>query len=399
MPEHKKQHYVPRFYLRHWSEDGIGLYRYFLANETSERSNIENTCQSFYHHGKGEPGAELEKAISQLEAKQAPLLQEILDARNLAFIPVSPLTSPKDSQAFQRWALDVFILLTDRRTKKAKKEIEELANALLDILKPILAQSDEAKARGITPEALRRVRVRRDTANLEGIVSALINPSAISDLAVKLLINETKKPFITSDSPTVFYNTLKLGDMIMTGWQAPGLMIFLPLNKEIALWLFDPSIYKLEANTTNDGTAVLLRKPEDIDELNRLQILNADEFAIFPKPEYNEYVSSLHKPIKSLRGSELISRPEKIDEFDVGDERHEIHRVGKKETDYEADLSFFEVDKDCVEDRKKAYKAHVAKFGPVGRLFVRNEALFAFHVAKTMEILKKMRANKPKKSS
>ena len=50
MSEYKKQHYVPQFYLRHFSKDGVGLCRYSLANETSERRNIKNTCQSFNRH-------------------------------------------------------------------------------------------------------------------------------------------------------------------------------------------------------------------------------------------------------------------------------------------------------------------------------------------------------------
>lgn len=380
MAEYKNQHYVPRSYLRHFSQDGVGLCRYYLANETSERSNIEKTCASFHFYAK--EGSEFEPPMSALEAKHAEIIQEILDTRSVT----DTVVSPKGPQDFQKlWLLDNFILLTATRTKLAKDETEAAANALLDSLKPVLAQSDEAKARGITLEALKRVKLRRDTAGLEGMMNAILGAPSISDLAIKLLINETDKPFITSDSPTVFYNRLKLADMIMTGWQSPGLMIFLPLSEETALWLFDPPMYKPQVDSTKDNV-VLLKKPQDVDELNRLQVLNADEYLIFSKPEDREYVSSLHKPLKNRHRSELI-RGEKMAEFDIGNERHEIHRIGKTEIDYKTHFSFFKIDQSYVEDRKRAYKEHVAKFGPI-RLFVRNEALFTIVLAEMMRGIK-----------
>jgi Protein of unknown function (DUF4238) len=387
MTQHKKQHYVPQFYLRHLSEDGVGLCRYSLADETLERSNIENTFQSFYFHGKGTVGLELEKAMSQLEAKHAPIIQEILDTRSVALI------SPKDGQDYsqKRFLLDVFILLTSTRTKLAKKQTEAAANAVLDIRKPIWAQSKEAKAEGITLDALSRVKIRRDTAGLEGMVSAMIGPpSAISDLAVRLLINETDSPFITSDSPSVFYNFLRWGDMIMSGWQAPGLMIFLSLSDDAMLWLFDPLMYEPQSNITSVST-LFLKRDKDVDELNRLQILNADEHLIFSNLDDREYVSKLYKPLRARRRSALIVT-EKVTEFDVGEERHEIHRTGRTEIDYRPHLSFFRVRKTYAEDRKRAYEEHVVKFGPK-RLFVRDQALFAFHITEVRKFWKEKRMN------
>jgi hypothetical protein len=216
------------------------------------------------------------------------------------------------------------------------------------------------------------------------MMSAMLGAPSISDLAITLLINETSRPFITSDSPVVFYNSLKLGDMIMSGWQAPGLTIFLPLKEEITLWLFDPLMYKPRMNTSiND--MVLLKRYQDVNELNRLQVLNAYKYLIYSKPKYYEYVSSLHQPLRGRRRSALI-RAEKA-EFDVGDQRHVKLRVAKKEIDYKAHLSFFKIDRTYADDRKKVYKEHLAKFGPE-KPFVRNEALFAAVVAEIRRNIK-----------
>jgi hypothetical protein len=367
MTEYKKQHYVPRSYLRHFSQDGVGVCRYSLAKETSERSNIDKTCASFYFYAKGKTRLEFEKAMSQLETKHAEIIQKILDMRNVAFI------LPKDAEDYFQnlWYLHNFILLTATRTKLAKEETEEALNAVIDIMKPAFVQSEEAKAKGITREALNNVKLRRDTAGLEGMMHAIKGAAAISDLALTLLINETAKPFITSDSPTVLYNFLKLGDLSTVGWQAPGLMIFLPIDEEITLWLFDSAMYELNSNVVKAG-AVVLRKDQDVDELNRLQALNAGDYLIFSNASDRLYVSSLHKPLKRRRRSKLIS-PEKVD---FGDGR-DMHRLGRTQIAYPLHLSFFRVDKSYVQDRKSAYKKHVTKFGPY-RPFVRNEALYAF---------------------
>jgi hypothetical protein len=381
MAEHKKQHYVPKSYLRHFSQDGVGLERYSLSNETPVRSNIENTCVIFWFYAKGKESSEFEQMLSVGEAKHAEIIQEILDTRGLTVV------SPNGPQDYLKnlVCLHNFILLTATRTELAKNETEAAANALLDGLKPVLAQSKEAKARGITLQALDRVKLRRDTAGLEGMMSAMLGAPLISDLAITLLINESGKPFITSDSPVVFYNSLKLGDMIMSNWQAPGLMIFLPLDEEIALWLFDPPMYKPHVKTsTND--ILLLTRYQDVDELNRLQLLNAYKYLIYAQPKCYEYVRSLHRPLQGRRRSALIRAEKAV--FDVGDKRHVKLRVGKPEIDYKPHLSFFKIDKSYVGDRKRAYKEHVAKFGPE-KPFVRNEALFAAIVAEIRRNIKK----------
>jgi len=144
------------------------------------------------------------------------------------------MSGREDSQT-TRFLLDIFVLLTDRRTKLAKKETEIVANALFDGLKSVWAQSEEARNRGVTLADLRSYTLRRDTAGLEGIINALVPPSTISDLSIKLLINETDRPFITSDSPSIFFNFLRLKELSMRGWQAPGLMIFVPLSDDFML--------------------------------------------------------------------------------------------------------------------------------------------------------------------
>ena len=394
MTEYRNQHYIPQFYLRRFSSDGAGVYRYSLKKDITERSNIEKTCASFWFYAPSPTAGEFESVLSPLEAQHAELIQEILDTRGLAVI--SPWSKdPQHSYEKYLW-LCQFILLTSTRTKLAKSEVEAVANFAFDIvMKPYLKQSEKVRARGIKPEFIDGLRVSRDTANLEGMVGALVGATLISDLAVGLLINETKNPFITSDSPAVFYNFLDLEDQNLLGWQSPGLMIFMPLSEKYALWLLGPEMYKPRVRALE--SIVSLTREQDVDELNRLQMLNADDYLIFSTADYHEYVSSRYEPLKGRRREKSVTS-EKWSEFDVGDEHHEILRFGHARINYQPHLSFFRKDKlrvkQFVKNYEKAYQEHIAKFGRTRpAVVVRNEDLCSYFETEIKKLIKKQEGN------
>jgi len=393
MTEYKNQHYVPQFYLRHFSSDGVGVYRYSLKDDITARSNIEKTCSSFWFYAPSSIASEIEGVLSPLEAQHAGIIREILDTRSLTVI--SPWS--KDPQnSFEKYLrLCNFILLTSTRTKLAKSEAEAIANFVFDSMKPYLKQSEKVRARGIAPESIDGLRVSRDTANLEGMLGAMVGTPLISDLAVAVLINKTKNPFITSDSPAIFYNFLNLEDQDLLGWQSPGLMIFMPLGEECALWLVDSEMYR--PRTKTQESIVSLTRTQDVDELNRLQMLNADDYLIFSKADYHEYVSSLYKPIRGRRKKSLKS--EKWSEFDIGDEHHEMSKFRRTKMNYKPHLSFFKKDQQrvtlFVESYEKAYKEHIAKFGRTKRppAAVRNEDLSSYFETEMKKLIKKQQGN------
>lgn len=298
-----------------------------------------------------------------METKHAAIIGEIL--KKHSFTATSPL---------DRYFLLNFILEMSARTKTAKKEVEAAANAALDLLKLSYAESEEAKEKGIKLENLSGLYVSRKTANVEGMLFAMVGPDLISDLVIVLLINKTNTPFITSDSPVVRYNFLKVKDLRMSDWHSPGLIIFLPLSEEITLCLFDPDVYKPKAVT--NGNIVLL-KVHDVNELNRLQILNADEFLILSKPDYQENVLSLHKSLENYRAEGIFVNTEKWSEWVNGNELHERHKLSRPKIKYNPHFSFLRTNKSFVEDfKKKVTELELEHDSPC--VFVRNEELLDF---------------------
>src|SRR5665647_260735 len=280
MTEYRRQHFIPKFYLKNFSEDKKALCRYSLKNKMSERSNISKACTARDFYAKAE-AADFEKTMSGLEAVHAKIVRKIVTERSLALI---------SEEEFLH--LCNFVLLMKTRDKASKKEIEKMENLLLDWLKPSFAQSEEAKEKGITLEDLKKVRLTRDSANFEAMLIAMKGAPLIADLTATLLINKTKRPFITCDSPVLFTNYVTVdarrGNM---GYLSRGLMIFLPLTEEITLWLFDATFYEPDANSK--GNVNVTRK-QDISALNRLQIIIADEYVFFSKPDDRDYVLLLH---------------------------------------------------------------------------------------------------------
>jgi hypothetical protein len=134
--------------------------------------------------------------------------------------------------------------------------------------------------------------------NHDEIINILLNNSLkmtelITDLDIKLLVNRTKKPFISSDFPVVKYNQFlekSKWKLSKTGYGTVGLQIIIPLNFELAIILFDSSIYKVGDKKKNylDITNEL-----DIDKLNILQFINCYETVFFDEKANEHYIRKL----------------------------------------------------------------------------------------------------------
>ena len=393
MTEYKIQHYVPQFYLKRFSPDGKGLCRYLLSSKTSERRSIEKTASTFWFYGEGQVAPIFESAMSSLEDQHSQILKEILDKQHLILRDIIvPHTSQISSEDERYWHnyynLRRFVLLTATRTKQAKNESEAIANA---IWKTLLAQSEKAKERGVSPEAIKRGTLVRDKAAAESMQLAIeLGPRFISDLTIKLLVNKTGAPFVTSDSPAVFifYKFSSQKDLnptdwqlpgmktpslkALTGlknvldWQAPGLMIFLPLSEEVTLLLFDNHQQMYEPiNSTND--TIFLSNKSDIDELNKLQALNAEEFLTFSKPNCSANdVLSLHKQVESRRTERTAK----------------INKLGHSRIFYESQFSFLSAN-------EEAYKEKAAEFASGLPIVVRNRYLVVETLLAGIDLAKK----------
>lgn len=79
----KEQHYVPQFYLKGFSEDGIHIYQYDIKKDKVHKTLIKNTCkESYLYEYKNELGKvisnnEIEDLFGKIESQVSNLIQDI----------------------------------------------------------------------------------------------------------------------------------------------------------------------------------------------------------------------------------------------------------------------------------------------------------------------------------
>jgi len=152
---------------------------------------------------------------------------------------------------------------------------------------------------------------------------------SILDLECKLLLNKTRRPFISSDFPIVKYNQYlesKKWPGPKTGYGLVGLQIFIPLSSRVAILFYDSDIYKVGERKQHSFT---LTKEKDIDNLNILQFINCLETVFFTEKADEVYVKYLFTKSKKYKRANVVKAGLSY-LFKDGDSQEEMLKSGKK---------------------------------------------------------------------
>jgi hypothetical protein len=252
--EKRQQHYVPKFYLRNFSIKGEGksvvLFQPQKGRFVQSAPLKSQCCRPFFYGRDGQ----MEDALSGMEGVAATLLRAICEQREL----------PRHQS--QEWLilLHFVLLMSSRNPVPAAQHV--MSNAQIYQVLNDLSHGAIAPDPTITPEEALRMalnHVERDVLFCK-------------DLWMKLLVNDTEIPFITSDYPIVRYNQYLEGrkwPSAHTGLGIVGLQIFWPLTPRLQLVIYDGLTYKVGSRRE---VAVALPHSDDINQLNLLQVLNCD---------------------------------------------------------------------------------------------------------------------------
>lgn len=289
MAENKKQHYVPRFYLKNFAADNRQR-AINILNIKSERpilgARLASQCHRDYFYGSN---LIIEKGLGILEGQTSTLFRDIIKNHE---IPREPS---------QRTLLAIYLVLQRLRTVAAVNRSEEM---YVGLLKVMLQEK-------FSEEAIAGIRLRfREGAALNTGLAFLVAP-ILFDLEPVLLINNRDIEFVASDNPVVHANRFcelrypGLGEGLSTS----GLMVILPLTPKLALLLFDKGIYDLK-HIRNRTISRLT--DSDILKLNELQALNALDNLYFSSPDQSESVAAVFEDAKSRRHSSLAEVQELV---------------------------------------------------------------------------------------
>jgi hypothetical protein len=272
----KNQHFVPRCYLRPFSQEEEGkVIRLFNIDrlQVTDNAAVKHQCSSSYFYGNDE---QLENAIQFLEQSYAATL------RNIRVSSYKQLT-PKDEIVLKRFWLFQYL-----RTEAASKRAVEMNNHLGEVAK-------------VGPSFKLGVR----DAVIMAMHTFAQEMHIIDDMRVCLVKNSSSLPFITSDDPAVITNRWFLYDRRHLGHtfglQSAGVLLVMPVSPKLVFIAYDPDVYAISKISGIANT----RKVGDVRSINQLQILNC-RANVFPGPTYDSTV--LYNEYQSHKGRRLPTR-------------------------------------------------------------------------------------------
>lgn len=262
MPEKKNQHYVPRFYLKKFSDENkarVNLYN-ISRGMLVEGASIKGQCVEPYFYGKN---SDIENLFGDIEAIVSKVIERLLVTNRIP-----------DRKSPECHAFLFYIILQHYRTKHAVEQNDETTDKLI---KAFLRHDPNLK--GLP---LDRYKITLNNAVALNLLIASSIYWLAFDLDAKIIANSSSEDFITSDSPVVFYNQYmeSFRGASCTGLTSQGLQVFFPLSPKIMFHLYDPKIYKVAPK--NSSICDVQTKAEAL-KFNELQWLNALENVYFSR--------------------------------------------------------------------------------------------------------------------
>lgn len=258
MPDNKKHHFVPRFYLKRFSRNGKSI---SIFNAPSGRviklGNLSNQCYKDYFYGKDQI---VEKRLSSIEGRAS----EILDRM---------FTQPYS--ASDHINLILYIAIQHGRTNYAISTMNEMMDRFMKYV-----GKHEFERIGANPEDFE---FTFPATSQNAVINAMLGHYALLDLRLKIIRAEPNS-FVTSDTPVVFYNQFFENDSFCSnsGLYSKGLQIFFPIDSSTTLLFYDPCVYAVGGRKSD---IVLEISQSDIEQINGLQIASADKNVYFEDSE------------------------------------------------------------------------------------------------------------------
>ncbi|PWW30921.1 DUF4238 domain-containing protein [Chryseobacterium sp. AG844] len=285
MVKKKKHHYIPRFYLKRFSINNggkfLGLYnlnnKKFIPNAA-----LKNQAYGNFLYGEDD---EIENALAHIEGNVAKMFYYWTEEKVL-------IPPPIESNGFK--LIKRFMLYQAFRTPNSGENIMESLNkglkAFVKEFKPELWES------------LKDATLQHENPVLLGLLHSIEHEKLLDYLDFRFIVNLSLLPFITSDSPIIFYNQLmeQAGNYIgATGLVAKGLQIFYPIHPRLMICLYDPEVYDLGDDVNCCSTECIAT----IHQLNGLQFINCESQIYFNNFISEEYTHELSNNFQEYRGT------------------------------------------------------------------------------------------------
>ena len=328
----KKQHYVPKFYLRRFTKNPNTINLYNLSRRVSIFDvSLKHQCYQSYFYDKDNF---IENQLKIIEDNVSVQLCDITASRKL----------PK--QGTNEYAgLLLFAIVQHERTLSNVKNRNLLFKQVSDYYKSFYKDAPQS----LIDDYIGQMKYQIYPTLMHWIE---VVPLGL-DLKMKLFVNNTGTEFITSDNPVVYYNQY-LEDRTFasnTAISIVGTQLFFPLDPNHLLYIYDSNIYEFK-NDSSDF--IIIDNKEDILEMNRLQFVHCHE---------NLYFLSLYDNVKQIHEelaehhSKHVTTIKVHENYVVDDTRGNLLQLSLPTIRIGLNVSCIRINKNALNERKKQKKA------------------------------------------
>ena len=331
----RKHHFVPRFYLRAFQSEPGRIHLCNLKRSlTVENASLRDQCYKRKFYGTNNI---LEDQLAKLEGCIAPVLQSIIAKDAIpSFGSDNYLT------------LLAFVAMQALRTPTSADQVNQIVDKVMK-----QAHSNGLNSSDVDVEAMR---FGFNDPVLMSLRLLEFMWTAIPDLRAQLIVSPNEV-FLTSDNPVYRYNQYCEGTRHMgtTGFFQCGIQFFVPLSPRHQLVLYDSTTYDVKLPNRLSG----IRRPKqsDIDSLNKMQLISANENVYFSDWQQLQDIKRLHSSAKHLRSPD----PTVVQEYGQdGDPNSSLIHTHKEPTNMSLKLTFMSVKRRArkvpIADRPRSYR-------------------------------------------
>jgi len=295
----KKQHYVPRFYLKNWADKKEKIWVFNKNNQENFKASIKDVASSKYFYDVPKQIIEelkkkelindnlkfleqkqiFEESLSLIEMINSKIIKDIINNAKNTF--TKNIYKDKDidnilkiKEKYKK-ELSFFLAIQYLRTKEARITFEQLyIGTLTKIMEKIM---------GIEFDNYSQITLDNNHLQIFHL-DILFNSKYVEEIAYlledyhwQLLINKTKHSFYTSDSPVVYYPNIKNKNSFQGyGFATFGISIYYPISPEFALLITEKNFFNKIKKFLKYKNIVLLQK-ENVIFYNDLIVHNSTQ--------------------------------------------------------------------------------------------------------------------------
>ena len=286
------QHYVPRFYMKNFSNvKNAGtkkekvLISFFQFKDNLFKKDIPTSsiCSEDYFY---DQDGGIEKPLADMETKWNKAIKNAIDDK----------FNKDDIESIRE-----FVIYQICRTKAMLSHNRKMINSMI---KFILKQQIEGIANEEGVNELIENKIQNEITPKFGLSSVKEIIPTISDLKMQVITNETEMRLITSDVPIIIINPLALH---RAGLQSIGEAIFFPISPQKIIFFYDAKLFGKLPDRIRDESVIEI--------FNQYQYVSADERLLAKEIEDINHIVNNEK-LNSKR--EQFQKTQKTNTIDDG---------------------------------------------------------------------------------